>query len=128
MEGLEEQLQKIMNDPDSMAQILSLAQSFGLQPPEAAASAPSAPSASPAPSVPSVLPSPDDGFVKAIFGMMQQAQQSDGRQEALLAALKPYLRPERRSGIDRAMQIAKISHLAGFALRNYGSLPGKGGG
>lgn len=118
MEGLEEQLQKIMNDPDSMAQILSLAQSFGLQPPEQAASAPSAPPPPPA----------DDGFVKAIFGMMQQAQQSDGRQEALLAALKPYLRPERRGSIDRALQIARISHLAGFALRNYGELPGKGGG
>ena len=121
MEGLEEQLQKIMNDPDSMAQILSLAQSFGLQPPEEQASS--------APSAPSVMPAmPDDGFVKAIFGMMQQAQQSDGKQEALLHALKPYLRPERRGNIDRALQIARISHLAGFALRNYGSLPGKGGG
>ena len=116
MDGLEEQLQKILNDPDSMAQILSLAQSFGLQPPEEAAAAPPAP------------PPPDDGMAKAIFGMMQQARQSDGKQEALLQAIKPYLRPERRGKIDRALQIAKISHLAGFALRNYGKLPGKGGG
>lgn len=116
MDGLEEQLQKILNDPDSMAQILSLAQSFGLQPPEEAAAAPPAP------------PPPDDGMAKAIFGMMQQARQSDGKQEALLLAIKPYLRPERRGKIDRALQIAKISHLAGFALRNYGKLPGKGGG
>jgi len=118
VEGLEEQLQKIMNDPDSMAQILSLAQSFGLQPTEPASSAPSAPPP----------PPPDDGFAKAVFGMMQQARQSDGRQEALLAALKPYLRPERRGSIDRALQLSKISHLAGFALRNYGKLPGKGEG
>ena len=117
MDGLEEQLQKILNDPDSMAQILSLAQSFGLQPPEGAASAPSAPP-----------PPPDDGMAKAIFGMMQQARQSDGKQEALLQAIKPYLRPERRGKIDRALQIARISHMAGFALRNYGKLPGKGGG
>ena len=116
MDGLEEQLQKILDDPDSMAQILSLAQSFGLQPPGQAASAPSAP------------PPPDDGMAKAIFGMMQQARQSDGKQEALLQALKPYLRPERRGKIDRALQIARISHMAGFALRNYGKLPGKGGG
>ena len=117
MDGLEEQLQKILNDPDSMAQILSLAQSFGLQPPEGAASVPSAPP-----------PPPDDGMAKAIFGMMQQARQSDGKQEALLQAIKPYLRPERRGKIDRALQIARISHMAGFALRNYGKLPGKGGG
>lgn len=115
MEGLEEQLQKILDDPDSMAQILSLAQSFGLQPPEAASAAPPP-------------PPPDDGMAKAIFGMMQQARQSDGRQEALLLALKPFLRPERRGKIDRALQIAKVSHLAGFALRNFGKLPEKGGG
>lgn len=126
MDGLEEQLQKIMNDPDSMAQILSLAQSFGLQPPEQASAAPpSAPSAAPTSPPPSLMP--DEGFAKAIFGMMQQAQQSDGKQEALLRALKPFLRPERRGSIDRALQIAKISHLAGFALRNYGELPEKGG-
>lgn len=115
MEGLEEQLQQILNDPDSMAQILSLAQSFGLQPPGEAPSAPPP-------------PPPDDGMAKAIFGMMQQARQSDGKQEALLQAIKPYLRPERRGKIDRALQIAKVSHMAGFALRNYGKLPGKGGG
>ena len=28
-EGLEEKLQQLLNDPDSMAQIMSLAQSFG---------------------------------------------------------------------------------------------------
>lgn len=115
MEGLEEQLQKILDDPDSMAQILSLAQSFGLQPPEAAPSAPPP-------------PPPDDGMARAIFGMMQQARQSDGRQEALLHAIKPYLRPEKRGRLDRAAQIARISHLAGFALRSFGKLPGKGEG
>ena len=56
---------------------------------------------------------------------MQQARQSDSKQEALLCALKPYLAPDRRDKIDRALEIARISHLAGFALRNYGKLPGK---
>ena len=121
MDGLEEQLQKILDDPNSMAQILSLAQYFGLQPPGEPSSASSSAPAPPA-------PQPDDGMAKAIFGMMQQARQSDGKQEALLQAIKPYLRPERRGRIDRALQIARISHMAGFALRNYGKLPGKGGG
>lgn len=113
-DGLEDKLQQILNDPDSMAQILSLAQSFGMQ-------AESSPHDAPPP------PPPDDGFVRAIMMLMQQAQHSDEKQEALLCALKPYLAPDRREKIDRAMQIAKISHLAGFALRNYGNLPGKGG-
>ena len=51
---------------------------------------------------------------------------SSGRrpQEALLAALKPYLRPERREKLDRAMRIARISQIAGGALKQHGGLLG----
>ncbi len=123
-EGLEEKLQSILNDPNSMAQILSMAQSFGLQnptePPQKSQTPP------PAPDMGALMP--DAGFVQAIMGLMQQAQHSDGKQEALLCALKPFLRPERRDKIDRAMQLARISHLAGFALKNYGGLSGQKGG
>lgn len=112
-DGLEDKLQQILNDPDSMAQILSLAQSFGMPPEQ--------------PPPPARPPAVDDDFFQALCGLMQQARQSDGRQEALLCALKPYLAPERRDNIDRALQIARISHLAGVALGQYGGLPGKGG-
>lgn len=118
-EGLEEKLQSIMNDPNSMAQILSLAQSLGLQSP-----------AEPAPAPPSPPPGgmmPDLSALGSMMGLLQQAQQGDEKQEALLCALKPFLRPERREGIDRAMQLAKLSQLASFALKNGGLLDGKGG-
>ena len=116
-DGLEDKLQQILNDPQSMAQILSLAQSLGMSPePEQSQEAPSAPP-----------PPPDDGFVKAIFSLMQQARKSDSKQEALLCALKPYLAPDRRDKIDRALQIARISHLAGAALGQYGGFIGMGG-
>lgn len=123
-EGLEDKLQQILNDPNSMAQILSLAQSFGMQAP---GDAPPEPQSPPAQSTfsPSM---PDAGFVQAIMGLMQQAQHTDGKQEALLCALKPFLKPERREKIDQAMQLARISHLAGFALKNYGGLLGQKGG
>mgnify|MGYP004646277503 FL=1 len=62
----------------------------------------------------------DPRMLQTLMRLMQQAQQSDGKQEALICALKPFLAPERREKMDRAMQIARISHLAGFALRNYG--------
>ena len=61
----------------------------------------------------------DPRMLQTLMRLMQQAQQSDGKQEALICALKPFLAPERREKMDRAMQIARISHLAGFALRNY---------
>ena len=117
-DGLEDKLQQILNDPQSMAQILSLAQSLGMSPEsEQKQETSSAP----------LPPPPDDGFVKAIIGLMQQARKSDSKQEALLCALKPFLAPDRREKIDRALQIARISHLAGAALGQYGGFLGMGG-
>ena len=117
-EGFEDKLNQILSDPDSMAKIMSLAQSLG---------GPSAASAGPPEPPPKAPPPPpDDAFVKGILRLMQQAQHTDKRQEALLCALKPYLAPERQARIDEALRIAKLSQLAGFALKNYGGFPGKG--
>ncbi len=117
-EGFEDKLNQILSDPDSMAKIMSLAQSLGG--PSAAPNGPPDPPPKPPP------PPPDDAFVKGILRLMQQAQHTDKRQEALLCALKPYLAPERQAKIDEALRIAKLSQLAGFALKNYGGFPGKG--
>lgn len=114
-EGLEEKLQQLLNDPDSMAQILTLAQSFGMAP------------EAPGPATPPPPPPVDDAFMQGLMRLMQQARQADGRQEALLCALKPYLAPDRQARLDRATELARISHLAGAALGQYGILSGKGG-
>ena len=112
-EGLEEKLNQILNDPDSMAQIMSMAQSFGFQP----ESEPSPP--------PSSLP--DEDMLRGMMQLFQQMQQNDGKQEALLRALKPYLAPDRREKLDKAMQLARLSHIAGFAFGKSGGLfSGKG--
>lgn len=102
-EGLEEKLNQILNDPNSMAQILSMAQSFGMTE--------TAPEASAAPSS-----MPDEAALLSMLQMFWQAQQSCGRDDALLCALKPYLAPERREKLDRAMQLAKLSRIANMAL------------
>ena len=117
-EGFEDKLNQILSDPDSMAKIMSLAQSLGREQ--------SAPSPPPAPPRPQPPPPPDDAFVKGILRLLQQAQHTDKRQEALLCALKPYLAPERQAKIDEALRIAKLSQLAGLAFKNYGGFPWKG--
>lgn len=117
-EGFEDKLNQLLSDPDSMAKIMSLAQSLGREQ--------SAPSPPPAPPRPQPPPPPDDAFVKGILRLMQQAQHTDKRQEALLCALKPYLAPERQAKIDEALRIAKLSQLAGLAFKNYGGFPWKG--
>ncbi|MBS5427656.1 MAG: hypothetical protein KHY52_00215 [Firmicutes bacterium] len=113
-ENLEEKLSQVLNDPNSMAQLMSFAQSLGMGPPDT----PPPPGPSPGP------PPGDEAFVRGILQLVRQANQKDGPQEALLAALKPYLRPERREKLDRAMRIARISQIAGGALKQHGGLLG----
>ncbi len=107
-EGLEEQLGAILNDPESMAQIFQMASSLG-------ASSPSETS----------TPLMDENMLFSLMQLMQQLQQTDAKQDALLCALKPYLAPDRQAKLDKAMQIARLSRIAGFAMKNYGGLLGK---
>lgn len=122
-DDLEEKLNQILADPESMAQILSLAQSFGM-PAEPPSDRP--PDGAPPQRVPPPPPPPvDAAMLQGLMRLMQQTQQADQKQEALLRALKPYLAPERRGKLDRAMQIARISHLVSAALKNYGKIEPK---
>jgi hypothetical protein len=119
-EGLEEQLNRILNDPDSMAQILSMAQSFGM-------GQESEPSQAAPPPVGEAF-SIDPGMLIGMMDLFRQMQNSDPKQDALLCALRPYLAPERQEKLDRAIQLARLSYLAKFALGNSGLLfGGKGG-
>lgn len=81
MEELEQKIQSVLNDPEQMAQIMSMAQSLGAVPEQ---------------------PAPVSG---------------GGREEKLLNALKPFVRPDKREKIDRAMQIAQLSKLAGMTMK-----------
>ena len=119
-DGLEDKLNALLNDPQSMAQLLSMAQSLGLSPPEAT------PAGEPPPAPPPVPPM-DEGMLRSVMQLMQEAQHTDARQEALLCALKPFLRPERRAALDRASELARISRLAGAALKGGALGAGQGG-
>ena len=79
-ENLEEKLSQVLNDPNSMAQLMSFAQSLGMGPPDAPPPPGPPPGPSPGP------PPGDDAFVRGILQLVRQANQKDGPQEALLAA------------------------------------------
>ena len=117
--SLEQAIGAVLQDPQQLQKIFALAQSLGLSPPEAPA-APAAPPPpappKPAPAAPPAEQTPEDRG-SALRALLQQAGKLDRRQENLLNALKPFLKPERREKVDRAMQAARISRLAGAALR-----------
>ena len=107
MDDLEQKIQSVLSDPAQMAQVLEMAKSLGITLPEASAPPAEPPEAAAQPEPPkpdAPPPTPPGG------GLAQ-------RQEALLRALEPFLRPARREKIERALQIARLTNLAGGALR-----------
>lgn len=112
MEDLENKIGEILGDPQAMAGILSLAQSLGLTPPEQSEPA------APAPSAPSPQQDPMAGSMAQLLSM---AGSLGGKELALLQALRPLLREDRRYKLDRAIQAARISQIAGTAMKTLGN-------
>ena len=94
MDPLEDALGRLLNDPGTMAQVMSLAQSLGSAPPQEKETAESPP----------------------MFGNLLAQIPNDGRQAALVQALGAFLPPNRQEKLTRALQIARLSRLARAAL------------
>ncbi len=117
MDEFEQKLSGILNDPAQLQSIFTLAQSLGLgAPPNEVQKEPDPPSEKTAPAM--SIGAADSKPPGIDAGALLEAGRLDRRQENLLCALKPFLKPEKQEKIDRAMQIARLTHLAEFALRD----------
>ena len=121
MDELENKLGAILNNPEMMGKIMSLAQSFGAQndpAPQQNASLPPAPADNS-----SGLPELDMGTIAKLSGLMQRAN-IDKNQQTLLRALAPYLSQQRINKLERAMRAAKMATMAstlfGSGLFSFG--------
>lgn len=119
MDDLEQKIQSVLSDPEQMQQVLNMARALGVSIPESGEPK--------AREQETPLPEQDippqagvDALSEPVSQLLQQAGKLEKRQENLLNALKPFLKPNRREKIDRAMQVARLSHLAGYALRSRG--------
>ena len=108
MDDMESKLGAILNNPDMMAQIMSMAQQFSGG--ENAPSPPPPPQ--PAPNIPDGL---DMGMLMKVAGMANSAN-VDQDQRALLLALRPYLTSERIGRLEKAMRASKLAGLASSFL------------
>lgn len=109
MDELEEKLGEVLSSPEKMQQVMEMARALGLSPPAQEPPKPDAPA--------------EPLFPPQMASLLTQAGALDKKQEDLLCALKPFLRPARQERIDRAMQAARLSHLAGYALRTQSEQP-----
>ncbi len=122
MADFSEMLNGILSNPQAIQQMMTLAQSLGLQgqggQPQQAA--PPAPPPQQHPQVQQQIQQPDPAQLLQGFLQLSKQMGGDDRQLALFHALKPFLRPERAEKLDRAIQVAKISRLAGNTLQKLG--------
>ena len=94
MSELEDRINSVLNDPGQLEQISALAQSL-----MGGAAAP-----------------PEED--KAVFGKLSSLMGGEeGRSQALLRAMQPYLSEKRRQKMSRALQFARLAGLARLAMR-----------
>jgi hypothetical protein len=106
MEDMESKLGAILNNPDMMAQIMSMAQQFS------GGESPPPPPPEPTPNLPEGL---DMGMLMKVAGMANSAS-VDKDQRALLLALRPYLTTDRIGRLEKAMRASKLAGLASSFL------------
>ena len=130
MSEFDEKLNALLSNPDSMAQIMQLAQSLsgqtagpggGGSPPPAGQQQAPPPPPSPPQSPPvggtgdllsSLTGGIDPKLLSRLLPVLQELNRGDDNNaRQLLFALRPYLRPDRQEKVERALQLARLIHI-----------------
>lgn len=107
MDQMEDKIGAILNNPQLMGQIMSMAQSLGQsQPP-------------PQPIQTNPLPNFDPAMLQKLSAIAGQSG-IDNNQQALLRALNPYLSCRKVEKLEKAMRAAKMARLASGFLGEGG--------
>ena len=113
---LSAQIGAILSDPGQMEKLTEMAKGLfgqmggGSDPGETEAALPESVGA---------VPAGDARFISAL-GKAFAAGGGNSRSTALLVAMRPYMKPEKQQKLDRAMQIARMVHIAGAVMKQYG--------
>lgn len=121
MNEWEEKLNTLLSDPDAMSQVVNMAQALSAQmggsaPQGEGNAAPPPQNASPPPDAGnpfSQLGSIDPELLQRLIPVIKQMNRPESSEtSAFLYALRPFLKPSRRDKVDRAVQLARMIHLA----------------
>lgn len=116
-------MQSVLSDPEQMAKITQLAQ--GLMGQNGADKTPPAEEKNESPVRDKDRGNLPDGKLLSALTKAMSAGKKGGRSSALLAAMRPYLRPEKQGKLDRALEVARMVHIAGAVMGEMGG--GRGG-
>lgn len=111
MDAMEEKLGSILNNPQMMQQIMSMAQALGQSQNQPVQEAPRQEGPP--------MPDFDPGMLQKLSGFTRQGGIT-GEEQALLKALGPYLSRDRVSKLEKAMRAAKMARFASTFLNSGG--------
>ena len=122
VDGFEEKLNHILGDPNAMEQIMALAQSLGggEQPRHTPEPPQDEEQQTPVFSGGGVLGELDPRLLQIGMRLLREYQREDDQKAALLAALRPFVREQRYSGLDKAIQAVRFSRIIRAALEELG--------
>ncbi len=117
MADFEDKLSAILSDPESMAQIMQLAQSFSSPAPEE----PTEPQSANSDFFSALGGGFDPGLISKLLPLLQEYGKSqNGDTARLLTALQPFLKEDRKSKVDKALQLARMMQLAKLFFKSEG--------
>ena len=133
MAEFEEKLNSILGNQDAMEQIMALARSLSGDKTEGEKSdrseedgesfqeeTPRDTTGQQGPDLSQLLGEVDPGMLQMGMRLFREYQSTDDRNAALLQALRPFLREERRAKLDKAVRIARMTRLIRAVLGSMG--------
>jgi uncharacterized phage infection (PIP) family protein YhgE len=127
VEDFEEKLNSILSSPETMGQIMALANSLSgggedsqetSEPAQQDAALQSGQGGTLG-EISSLLQGMDSGTMQKLLALWGEYRRGDDEKARLLQALKPFLREERQEKLDRAVQIARISRVIRSAIGQF---------
>ncbi len=114
-DDLAARLEAVLSDPGQMEKIGQMAKGLlgQMAPPDQESG-----KKTPERTAPDLDAGPDGRFLAGLGKAFTGGGRS--RSAELLMAMKPYMRPEKQEKLDRAVRIARMVHIAGAVVRQYG--------
>ena len=125
MAELDEKLNALLSDPNSMAQIMQMAQQLSVTMGGGTDNAPPAQQPPPPPAAPPAALPPLGGLDPQVLArflpLLQEYSRSNSQTMQLLYALRPFLKESKQDKVERAARLARLIHLGKKFLTDWGN-------
>lgn len=124
MAELDEKQNTLLSDPNSMAQIMQMAQQLSVTMGGGTDNAPPAQQPPPPPAAPPAALPPLGGLDPQVLArflpLLQEYSRSNSQTMQLLYALRPFLKESKQDKVERAARLARLIHLGKKFLTDWG--------